>query len=72
VNPFNGEDVRARDVASCAETGMMFINNINWINPKLPLGGTKDSGSGCALGDRRIQAFINKKRGRFAKLDVPG
>jgi hypothetical protein len=53
----NTDDVRAvlKRVASRIETGMMFINNIDWSDAALPFGGIKNSGYGRELGDMGIQ-----------------
>ena len=56
------EDVaRGKRVASRVDTGMMFINNIDWSDAELPFGGIKYSGYGRELGDMGIQEFVNKK-----------
>jgi succinate-semialdehyde dehydrogenase/glutarate-semialdehyde dehydrogenase len=68
---FTADLARGQRVASRVETGMMFINNIDWTDPELPFGGIKDSGYGRELGDMGIQEFVNKKLVRFAKLDAP-
>jgi succinate-semialdehyde dehydrogenase/glutarate-semialdehyde dehydrogenase len=68
---FTKDLLRGQRVASRVETGMMFINNIDWTDPELPFGGIKDSGYGRELGDMGIQEFVNKKLVRFAKLDAP-
>jgi succinate-semialdehyde dehydrogenase/glutarate-semialdehyde dehydrogenase len=68
---FTKDLARGQRVASRVETGMMFINNIDWTDPELPFGGIKDSGYGRELGDMGIQEFVNKKLVRFAKLDAP-
>jgi succinate-semialdehyde dehydrogenase/glutarate-semialdehyde dehydrogenase len=68
---FTKDLARGRRVASRVETGMMFINNIDWTDPELPFGGIKDSGYGRELGDMGIQEFVNKKLVRFVKLDAP-
>jgi succinate-semialdehyde dehydrogenase/glutarate-semialdehyde dehydrogenase len=68
---FTRDVERGKRVASRVETGMMFINNIDWTDPELPFGGIKDSGYGRELGDMGIQQFVNKKLVRFAKLDAP-
>jgi succinate-semialdehyde dehydrogenase/glutarate-semialdehyde dehydrogenase len=68
---FTADLERGQRVASRVETGMMFINNIDWTDPSLPFGGIKDSGYGRELGDMGIQAFVNKKLVRYVKLDAP-
>jgi len=68
---FTADLARGKRVASRVETGMMFINNIDWTDPELPFGGIKDSGYGRELGDMGIQEFVNKKLVRFVKLDAP-
>jgi succinate-semialdehyde dehydrogenase/glutarate-semialdehyde dehydrogenase len=66
------EDVaRGKRIASRVETGMMFINNIDWSDPELPFGGIKDSGYGRELGDMGIQEFVNKKLVRTLKANAP-
>jgi succinate-semialdehyde dehydrogenase/glutarate-semialdehyde dehydrogenase len=68
---FTQDLARGQRVASRVETGMMFINNIDWTDPELPFGGIKDSGYGRELGDMGIQEFVNKKLVRYVKLDAP-
>jgi succinate-semialdehyde dehydrogenase/glutarate-semialdehyde dehydrogenase len=68
---FTKDIARGQRVASRVETGMMFINNIDWTDPELPFGGIKDSGYGRELGDMGIQEFVNKKLVRFVKLEAP-
>lgn len=68
---FTADIERGKRVASRVETGMMFINNIDWTDAELPFGGIKDSGYGRELGDMGIQQFVNKKLVRFAKLEAP-
>jgi succinate-semialdehyde dehydrogenase/glutarate-semialdehyde dehydrogenase len=62
---------RGRRVASRVETGMMFINNIDWSDAELPFGGIKNSGYGRELGDMGIQEFVNKKLVRYAVMEAP-
>lgn len=62
---------RGRRVASKVETGMMFINNIDWTDAELPFGGIKDSGYGRELGDMGIQQFVNKKLVRIHDVKAP-
>ena len=53
------------------ETGMMFINNIDWTDAELPFGGIKDSGYGRELGNMGIQEFVNKKLVRTHDMVAP-
>ncbi len=69
---FTKDLARGQRVASRVETGMMFINNIDWTDPELPFGGIKDSGYGRELGDMGIQEFVNKKLVRFVAMEAPG
>lgn len=62
---------RGKRVASRVETGMMFINNIDWSDAELPFGGIKNSGYGRELGDMGIQEFVNKKLVRVASMAAP-
>ena len=63
---------RGKRVASKVDTGMMFINNIDWTDAELPFGGIKDSGYGRELGDMGIQMFVNKKLVRIHDTKAPG
>jgi succinate-semialdehyde dehydrogenase / glutarate-semialdehyde dehydrogenase len=62
---------RGRRIASRIETGMMFINNIDWSDAELPFGGIKNSGYGRELGDMGIHAFVNKKLVRYVDMKAP-
>ena len=62
---------RGARVASRVDTGMMFINNIDWSDAELPFGGIKNSGYGRELGDMGIQQFVNKKLVRTASMAAP-
>ena len=65
------DDARGRRVASQVDTGMMFVNNINWLDAELPFGGIKDSGYGRELGNMGIQEFVNKKLVRMGDFAAP-
>lgn len=62
---------RGQRVASQIDTGMMFVNNIDWNDAELPFGGIKNSGYGRELGNMGIQEFVNKKLVRTVQLDAP-
>ncbi len=68
---FTKDVERGKRVATRVETGMMFINNMDWSDAELPFGGIKNSGYGRELGDMGIQTFVNKKLVRTAKMDAP-
>jgi succinate-semialdehyde dehydrogenase / glutarate-semialdehyde dehydrogenase len=68
---FTKDIARGKRVASRVDTGMMFINNIDWSDADLPFGGVKNSGYGRELGDMGIQEFVNKKLVRTASMDAP-
>ena len=64
-------EARGERVASRVNTGMMFINNIDWSDAELPFGGIKYSGYGRELGDMGIQEFVNKKLVRVHDMVAP-
>jgi succinate-semialdehyde dehydrogenase/glutarate-semialdehyde dehydrogenase len=68
---FTKDVARGRRVASRVDTGMMFINNIDWSDAELPFGGIKNSGYGRELGDMGIQQFVNKKLVRISSANAP-
>jgi succinate-semialdehyde dehydrogenase/glutarate-semialdehyde dehydrogenase len=68
---FTRDTARGERVASRIETGMMFINNIDWTDADLPFGGIKDSGYGRELGNMGIQQFVNWKLVRTNDIDAP-
>jgi succinate-semialdehyde dehydrogenase/glutarate-semialdehyde dehydrogenase len=68
---FTKDAARGKRVASQVNTGMMFINNIDWLDAELPFGGVKDSGYGRELGDMGIQQFVNKKLVRVNSIEAP-
>jgi succinate-semialdehyde dehydrogenase/glutarate-semialdehyde dehydrogenase len=65
------DEARGRRVASQIETGMMFVNNIDWADAELPFGGIKYSGYGRELGNMGIQEFVNKKLVRSGHIAAP-
>ncbi|WP_076070770.1 NAD-dependent succinate-semialdehyde dehydrogenase [Sphingomonas montana] len=68
---WTADAARGARVASRVDTGMMFINNIDWTDAELPFGGIKNSGYGRELGDMGIQQFVNKKLVRTASMAAP-
>jgi succinate-semialdehyde dehydrogenase/glutarate-semialdehyde dehydrogenase len=68
---FTEDHSRGLRVASRVDTGMMFINSINWSDAELPFGGIKNSGYGRELGDMGIQTFVNKKLVRTFVAEAP-
>ncbi len=68
---FTKDVARGKRVASRVDTGMMFINNIDWSDAELPFGGVKNSGYGRELGDMGIQEFVNKKLVRTLVAEAP-
>ena len=62
---------RGQRVASQIDTGMMFVNNIDWTDAELPFGGIKHSGYGRELGKMGIEEFVNKKLVRTVVMDAP-
>ncbi len=75
INPLDGKTprtvARGKRVASRAETGMTFVDNIDWSDADLPFGGIKSFGYGRELGDLGIQEFVNKKLVRVASIEAP-
>ncbi len=68
---FTKDIARGQRVASRIETGMMFVNNLDWADADLPFGGVKTSGYGRELGDMGIQQFVNKKLVRISTAEAP-
>ena len=65
------DEARGKRVASQIDTGMMFVNNIDWADADLPFGGIKNSGYGRELGSMGIQEFVNKKLVRSGTIAAP-
>jgi succinate-semialdehyde dehydrogenase/glutarate-semialdehyde dehydrogenase len=65
------DEVGAKRIASQIDTGMVFINNIDWLDAELPFGGIKYSGYGRELGNLGIQEFVNKKLVRTGHFFAP-
>ena len=65
------DEARGKHIASQVDTGMVFINNIHWVDAELPFGGIKYSGYGRELGNMGIQEFVNKKLVRTGDFPAP-
>ena len=65
------DEARGKRVATAVDTGMMFVNNIDWSDAELPFGGIKASGYGRELGNMGIQEFVNKKLVRTGHFPAP-
>ena len=65
------DEARGKRIASQVDTGMMFVNNIDWSDADLPFGGIKGSGYGRELGHMGIQEFVNKKLVRTGHIPAP-
>ena len=65
------DEARGQRVASRVDTGMVFVNNIDWADAELPFGGIKNSGYGRELGRMGIQEFVNKKLVRTGHIAAP-
>ena len=65
------DEARGKRVVSRVDTGMMFVNNIDWADTELPFGGLKNSGYGRELGNLGIQEFVNKKVVRTGHMAAP-
>ena len=63
---FTKDVARGKRVASCVDTGIMFVNQPTSSAPDLPFGGIKNSGYGRELSNMGIQEFVNKKLVRVA------
>ena len=65
------DEARGKRVASQVDTGMMFVNNIDWSDADLPFGGINGSGYGRELGQMGIHEFVNKKLVRTGQFEAP-
>jgi len=68
---WTADEARGKRVASRVDTGMMFVNNIDWADAELPFGGIKNSGYARELGNMGIQEFVNKKLVRTGRMPAP-
>jgi succinate-semialdehyde dehydrogenase/glutarate-semialdehyde dehydrogenase len=68
---FTKDAARGKRLANRVDTGIMFINDIDWPDAELPFGGIKYSGYGRELGNMSIREFVNKKLLREADVPAP-
>ena len=60
-NLWSGNIERAKEIAAQLETGGVFINNFSASDPRIPIGGIKQSGYGRELSHFGIHEFMNAK-----------
>jgi len=65
------DEVQGQRVASRVDTGMVFVNSINWSDADMPFGGIRGSGCGRELGHMGIREFVNKKLVRSGHFAAP-
>lgn len=58
-NLWTSDIERARTIARDLDTGGVFINGITATNPRIPVGGVKNSGYGRELSHFGVHAFVN-------------
>lgn len=61
VSIFTEDYERAKALIPQFEDGAVFVNELVKSDPRLPFGGTKDSGYGRELSSHGIKEFMNKK-----------
>lgn len=61
ITVFTGDKERARRYINKAPDGAFFINDLVKSDPRLPFGGTKNSGYGRELSREGMREFVNKK-----------
>ncbi len=65
------DEDRGQRLASRVDSGMVFVNNLDWADAELPFGGIKNSGYGRELGNMGIHEFVNKKLVRTGHVAAP-
>lgn len=58
-NLWTGDTVKAAEIARRLETGGVFVNGFSASNPKIPVGGVKQSGYGRELSHFGLREFVN-------------
>ena len=56
---------RAQRLASGLETGTVFMNRCDYLDPALPWSGVKQSGRGCTLSTHGLRAMTRPKSIHF-------
>ncbi|HLS29792.1 MAG TPA: NAD-dependent succinate-semialdehyde dehydrogenase [Flavobacteriaceae bacterium] len=69
VSVFTKDLDRAEAMIPHFDDGAVFINELVKSDPRLPFGGTKDSGYGRELSEDGIKEFVNRKTVYFKKID---
>ena len=64
---FTGSEERAAEMAPRIETGTLFMNRCDYLDPLLPWTGVKNTGKGVSLSAHGFQGF-NKLKGYHFKL----
>lgn len=67
VSVFTEDFDRASALVSQFDDGAVFVNELVKSDPRLPFGGTKDSGYGRELSEDGIKEFVNRKTVYFNK-----
>lgn len=67
VSIFTEDFDRAEAMVSQFDDGAVFVNELVKSDPRLPFGGTKDSGYGRELSEDGIKEFVNRKTVYFNK-----
>jgi acyl-CoA reductase-like NAD-dependent aldehyde dehydrogenase len=52
---------RAHAAATALQAGNIWVNCYGVLNPNLPFGGFKESGTGREMGDEGLEAFLETK-----------
>ena len=61
VSIFTEDYERAKALIPQFEDGAVFVNELVKSDPRLPFGGTKESGYGRELSSHGIKEFLNRK-----------
>jgi len=67
VSLWTGDEIRAADIASQLETGTVFMNRADYLDPALCWTGCKDTGRGGALSVLGFHSLTRVKSYHFKK-----